>query len=332
MKVSELGEFGLIDLLAEIAGATAGESLLIGIGDDAACWRTAAGLQLATSDSLVQGVHFTLEDTTWQELGWKALAVNLSDIAAMGGTPQHALVSLGLPPHTEVEGVTGLYRGMAELARYHGVSIAGGDMVEAPVVVINLSLIGAAAAEDGIMTRSAAARGDRIAVSGSLGASAAWLAMAGRGLDPDGESAAALRKAHLHPEPRVAEGQALARLGVKAAIDISDGLLADLGQICRASGVGARLLAAEVPIHPAVKEHFGHDALGLALGGGEDYELLFTADEATMERVKLELACPLTVIGEIVERPQRVAVLDDSGNELNIEGRGWEHFGRGKSL
>lgn len=141
MKVSELGEFGLIELLAKIVGRTWGD-VLIGIGDDAACWRTEASIQLATSDALIQDVHFTLSTTTWRELGWKALAVNLSDIAAMGGLPQYALVSLGLPGDTEVESVTELYEGMAELTGLFNVAVVGGDVVASPIVVLSIAVVG----------------------------------------------------------------------------------------------------------------------------------------------------------------------------------------------
>ena len=155
MNVSDLGEFGLIELLAKIVGPAESKSVLIGIGDDAACWRTEASTQLATTDSLIQDVHFTLSTTTWRELGWKALAVSLSDIAAMGGQPQYAMVSLGLPGDTEIASIAELYEGMAELARLFDVSIVGGDSVEAPVVMLSLVVIGKAQETQNVLTRSA---------------------------------------------------------------------------------------------------------------------------------------------------------------------------------
>ncbi len=169
MNVSDLGEFGLIELLAKIVGQAESKSVLIGIGDDAACWRAEASTQLATTDSLIQDIHFTLSTTTWRELGWKALAISLSDIAAMGGLPQYALVSLGLPGDTEVASIAELYEGMAELARLFDVSIVGGDSVEAPVVMLSLVVIGKAQESQTILTRSAAAPGDLIAVTGLSG-------------------------------------------------------------------------------------------------------------------------------------------------------------------
>jgi len=333
VKVSELGEFGLIELLAEIGEQTKGKSVLIGIGDDAACWRSEASTQIATSDSLIQDVHFALNNTTWRELGWKALAVNLSDIAAMGGLPQYALVSLGLPGDTEVARVAELYEGMAELARLFDVSIVGGDSVEAPVVVLSLAVVGKAQETRSILTRSAAAPGDRIAVTGYLGASAAGLAILKEGLElyqKDEKTASTLKEAHLKPYPRIVEGQALTHHGIKAAIDLSDGLVSDLIKLCRASGVGARLFTNQIPVHPMVRNSFGDDALMLALSGGEDYELLFTAKGEVIDKVRGAIPCPVTVVGEIVAEPKMVKVIDEHGNELRLEREGWEHFAKGR--
>jgi thiamine-monophosphate kinase len=325
MKVSELGEFGLIELFAEIAAKSSGEALLVDIGDDAASWRTEAAIQLATTDALIQDVHFTLSTITWRELGWKALAVNLSDIAAMGGVPKYALVSLGLPGDTEVEHAAQLYEGMVELARRYDVAIAGGNIVAAPLVVLSLAVIGSAPSD--VLTRSAAAPGDQIAVTGHLGTSGAGLAMLKKGLQFDEETTTYLREAHLKPHPRIVEGQILARSGVRATIDLSDGLVSDLAKLCKASRVGAQLRMAKIPIHPLVSAAFEQDCLNLALSGGEDYELLFTGRVEVMDRVKGLVPCPLSVIGEIVnEEPGRVRLLDEHGQEIGVEGGGWEHF------
>jgi thiamine-monophosphate kinase len=333
MKVSELGEFGLIELLAKIVGQPKGKQVLIGIGDDAACWRTGASTQIVTSDSLIQDVHFSLSTTTWRELGWKALAVSLSDIAAMGGLPQYALVSLGLPGDTEVASVAELYEGIEELARFFDVSIVGGDSVGAPVVMVSLAVVGKAEKNLSVLTRSAAAPGELIAVTGYLGTSAAGLAMLQGVLElhlKDEETAGQLKEAHLRPYPRVVEGQALACHGVEAAIDLSDGLVGDLGRLCKASGVGARLFTSQIPVHPLVRNSFGGDAIQLALSGGEDYELLFTARSEVIERVRGAIACPVTVIGETVAKPEMVKVIDEHGNELSVEKAGWEHFAKGR--
>jgi thiamine-monophosphate kinase len=252
--------------------------------------------------------------------------VNLSDIAAMGGRPQYALVSLGLPADTEVKRVTELYEGMADAAQLFDVAIAGGDVVAAPLVVLSLALVGTTQSGQ-ILTRQAAAPGDRIAVTGYLGASAAGLAMLQMGLELDEETAATLREAHLKPYPRVAEGQILARHGVRAAIDLSDGLVSDLGRLCKASGVGAHLFFERIPVHPLVRHSFGEDAMDLALSGGEDYELLFTARVEVIDELVGLMLCPVTVIGEIVEaEPGLVRLFDEHGNEVKLEKEGWEHF------
>jgi len=318
-----LGEFGLIDLLAKMA-AGGDEQLLVGIGDDAAAWKGDTSIQLATVDSLIQGVHFPTEIASWQEIGWKSLAVNLSDIAAMGGTPRYALVSLALPPDTEVDDVTILYTGMLELAKKYKVTIVGGDTSNAPMVIINVTLLGASP-QNKILTRSSAKPGDLIAVTGHLGAAAAGLEMLTRKLKFAPQATARFRQAFFKPTPRIAEGQLLLEQGVKTAIDISDGLLADLNQICKASKVGAKIDAGRVPVEPLVKVSFGKQALELALAGGEDYELLFTAGAEIMEKVKQAAACPVTVIGEITAN-KGVTVVDGKGKPLKISKAGWEHF------
>lgn len=334
MKLSELGEFGLIDLLAKMAHAgqdkqaAPWQKLLVGIGDDAAAWYGDASIELATVDSLIQGVHFTPDITTWHELGWKALAIGLSDIAAMGGVPKYALVSLGLPDNTEVADVTELFRGMIELGQHFTVAIAGGDTSSAPLVTLNTTVFGSTR-EQGqhILTRSAARASERVAVTGYLGAAAAGLEMLKKQLPLDREASASCRQAFLRPYPRVAEGQLLVSLGVKAAIDISDGLIADLSHICQASKVGARIEVDLVPVHPAVKNNFGDKSLEMALSGGEDYELLFTASNEVIDRVRNQASCPITVIGDVVaDKMGKVTLVDRRGKPFKPAKTGWQHF------
>jgi thiamine-monophosphate kinase len=334
MKLSELGEFGLIELLAKIAGgvqdrqATPWQQLLVGIGDDAAAWQPDARVELATTDSLIQGVHFNLETTTWQELGWKSLAIGLSDIAAMGGTPRYALVSISLPRDTRVEDVSELYRGMVELGQQFGVAIVGGDTSSAPLVILNTTIFGSALGQTKkLLTRSAVRAGEKIAVTGYLGGAAAGLEMLTRNIKLNRQDNDTLRRAFLKPNPRVAEGQILVQQGVEAAIDISDGLISDLSHICQASGVGARLEVNLVPIHPTVKKNFKDKSLEMALSGGEDYELLFTASNEVIERVRKAVKCPVTVIGEITaDKMSRVILIDKQGKPYKPARTGWQHF------
>jgi len=320
-----LGEFGLIDLLAKMASGQ-DERLIIGIGDDAAAWQGDASIQLATVDSFIQDVHYPSGIVPWQEVGGKALAVNLSDIAAMGGLPRYALVSLALPPETELDDVTALYTGMLELAKKYGVTIVGGDISNAPLVVISITVLGSSPQKQ-ILTRSSAKPGELIAVTGYLGAAAAGLEMLTKKLKLDPPATTRFKQAFLHPTPRLAEGQLLLEQGVKTAIDISDGLLADLNQICKASKVSAKVEADRVPVEPLVKASFGKQALELALAGGEDYELLFTAGVEVIEKVKQAASCPVTVIGKITAG-KGVTAVDRQGKPLDVGKAGWEHFTR----
>ncbi len=332
MKVSELGEFGLIKLLADIVNKSKNardaswQQLLIGIGDDAAAWKGDSSIQLATTDSLVQDTHFDLNITGWEELGWKAVAVNLSDIAAMGGVPKYALISLALPGELETDCVSSLYQGMVQIANQFGVAIVGGNIASASKTVINVTVLGSLESKSPL-TRSAALLGDQIAVTGYLGLSAAGLRMLKQKLNFDAETSRILRQAHLKPMPRVNEGQILLQQGVKAAIDISDGLLADLTHIRKASKVSAKIKEDLVPIHPVVRANFKLDCQQLALSGGEDYELLFTASSEIVDRVKQAVTCPVTVIGEITEgTPGQVTVVDAAGKSVPWQQAGWEHF------
>ncbi len=338
MKVSELGEFGLIDILAKTShntaarGTTASQKLILGIGDDAAAWYGDDSIQLATTDSLIEGVHFSLDTISWEELGWKSLAVNLSDIAAMGGLPLYALISLALPGNTEVDDVVNLYKGMAELAQKFDVEIIGGDTCSSPIVAINITVFGSTGdRKKQILTRSAAKVGDKIAVTGYLGGAATCLEMLSKKMPLASDTATVLKKAFLKPYPRVNEGQLLVENGVKTAIDISDGLIADCGHICRISNVSARIEIDRIPVLPAVWDNFGDNAIEMALSGGEDYELLFTAEDSIIEKIKEAASCSVTVIGEITaDKTSEVTLVDNNGNPINLPQKGWEHFTTGK--
>jgi thiamine-monophosphate kinase len=332
MRLSELGEFGLINLIRkssaryENSGRTPWQEVLVGIGDDAAAWQSDNHIQLATTDTLVQDVHFDLDTISWEELGWKALAVNLSDIAAMGGIPKYALLSLALPSEVEVEDISKFIDSMMHLAKEFEVAIIGGNVAASPNVVITLTIIGSSKGKN-LLKRSTASFGEQIAVTGYLGSSAAGLEMLKGKAISNPKISNFLRRVHFKPMPKVKEGQILIEQGVKTAIDISDGLVADLDHICESSKVNAKINIRQVPIHPAVIANFPNYQ-ELALCGGEDYELLFTADEATIGRVKQALNCPVTVIGAITKEklPTRVTVVDSKGNIIPYNKGGWEHF------
>ena len=332
MKLSELGEFGLIELIQSIADKfknpkyASWQQLLVGIGDDAAAWQNNNYIQLATTDTLVQDIHFNLNTITWEELGWKALAVNLSDIAAMGGIPRYALNSLALPTELEAGDIGKFHNGMMRLADQFEVAIVGGNIVAAPNIVITVTVLGYAKGK-AILRRSTARPGEQIAVTGYLGLSAAGLEMLQRKISLDPKTSNILKQGHLQPIPKVKEGQILVEQGVKTAIDISDGLIADLDHICETSQVSARIKVARLPVHPLVKTNFPNYQQ-LALYGGEDYELLFTADKEIIRQAKQALNCPVTVIGDITDEklPQRVTAVDSKGNIIHYKRGGWEHF------
>ena len=336
MMVSELGEFGLIQLLSEILGpaplAKADCSgLLVDIGDDTAIWRPEDSVELATTDTMVEGVHFRLTTTSWRDLGWKAIAINLSDIAAMGTVPQYALVSLGLSPETEVDSVADLYRGMADICREYGCWVIGGDTVSSPCTMINVTLTGRALGEitypENVLRRSEAKVGDKIAVTGFLGNSGAGLRMLSNNMHLAESTAQSLAQAHNKPTPRVAEGQALVKAGVRAAMDLSDGLMADLPKLCRESRTAARVYIDRLPISPALGEAFGPEALDLALTGGEDYELIFSGSQQALQLASEAFSTPATIIGEMAEgEPGQVTLIDKSGQVVEWPKSGWEHF------
>jgi len=326
VNVGELGEAGLIEVLREDVSRALPEDdrVVAGIGDDAAVWQAAAGLDLATVDTLIEGVHFKYDYTSGEQLGWKALAVNLSDLAAMGAVPRYALVALALPPEVTVERVRLLYRGLLDAAEMFHVSIVGGNLSRAAEVSVTVTLFGNASGET-VMRRDAARIGDAIAVTGQPGSAAAGLATLTEDGIPQESAGDHLREAFLRPYPRVREGQLMLKNGVRCAVDTSDGLAADLGHICRASGVGAKLWWDGLPLDDYVMRTFGPRAMDLVLHGGEDYELLFTGPPDVVEVVRDKLLCPVSIIGEITGA-EEIVIADGKGGQRALEPTGWDHF------
>lgn len=334
MDVAELGEFGLIDrlagLLAERANVETAGRLYVGIGDDAAVWRSDGSAIMATTDTLVADVHFIADRTPWRDLGWKAIAVNVSDIAAMGGTPDFALITLGLPRDTQVERLDELYEGIAEACEAYGVAVAGGDVVRAPELVITIALTGRAeldaSGEPLVLRRDAAQAGDVVAVTGVLGGAAGGL-HALRNSDQS-DATRALIARHLRPQARAAAGPAAVVAGIRCAIDVSDGLMQDLGHVCKASRLAAVVWRDRLPVDPALIDAFGPDeAYRYAATGGEDYELLLTGAQDQIDALARAVDLPVTVIGEMVIDPdQQAKLLDESGRELDVPSAGWDHL------
>lgn len=337
--IGAIGEFPLIELItARIGGSRA--DVLVGAGlDDTAVTRLPNGrLQLATIDSLVSGTHFLLDRFTPDEVGRKAAAINLSDIAAMGGTPTHALAALVAPDSLPSEVALGIVEGLVSELGAWGAELVGGNLARHDGLVLDVALMGETD-DERLLLRSGALPGDAVLVTGDLGSAAAGVAVllaeseSGAGsvaAEPEDRSEVLARQRT--PSPRLDVAPLLGPGGASAAIDVSDGLAADAGHICKRSGVGLRIEAARLPMADATRSvavALGIDALELALCGGEDYELLFTArpdlaDELAA-RVTDATGVAVTVIGSVTAERDRILVRED-GTEGTLAG-GWRHFG-----
>lgn len=328
MDVRDLGEFGLIERLRRGLGEPADDRLLAGIGDDAAVWRTAAGFTVATTDTMVAGVHFLPGAVAWRDVGWKAMAVNVSDIAAMGATPSFALVTLCLPADTPVAQIDELYAGLRECGDAFGVTVAGGDVVSSPVFAITVALCGEAVVRDdgtpALLRRDGARAGDAVAVTGPLGGAAGGLRVLTEGTGRTG-AAERLIARHMRPRPRIDAGRAAVSAGAVCGVDISDGLARDLGHVCAASGLGADLWLARVPLDEALIAVYPDEAPMLAASGGEDYELIVVAPEEVLQRAEVMLGAPLPIVG-VMRAGAGVRVLDAAGREVRLATPGWDHL------
>ncbi|HUV04355.1 MAG TPA: thiamine-phosphate kinase [Armatimonadota bacterium] len=336
MKLSEIGEEALIErIIRENLLPKSGPGLVVGVGDDAAVLdlgSASGALTIVTTDILIEGTHFRLGLTTPYELGWKSVAANISDIAAMGGVPTWTFVALGLRPDTQVGFVDALYRGMTECAGRFGSTLVGGDTSSAEAnSVISVCQIGQV--EPGLVAlRSGARIGDRVLVTGWLGNSRGGLELLLKfGLEEAARLAGWLVSIHLMPVPRIAEGRAAVHTGaVHAMMDISDGLGADLPKLCRASGVGAVVWADKLPVGADLRtaaDSLGADATDLAASGGEDFELLMVVGPEDVGRVVQAVedgtGTRVTEIGEIAEGPVEIVYPDGARKPLK---GGWEHF------
>jgi thiamine-monophosphate kinase len=328
MKLSRLGEFGLIERIRR--RLPTGRGVRIGIGDDAALVVNPSGSSLLTADMLIEGVHFDLKWTSLADLGFKSLAVNLSDIAAMGGVPAYAVLSLGVPANFDSRNVDDFYRGIDALARPSRVAVVGGDLSVAKLLTISVCVIGHPPRRP--IRRAGAAVGEDIYVTGTLGDSALGLKLLQRGGSVlKKELAVHLLSRHRRPIPRLTVGARLGKMRLATAmIDVSDGLLQDLGHICRASGTGAVVNCEDLPLSSAYRAFAGKHDYRCALSGGEDYELLFCARpgcRVAVEKLSRQLQLPITWIGRCVSG-DRVVVRDRSGKATTLAARGHDHFQR----
>src|SRR5438552_10389845 len=332
---SAFTEDEIVGVMRTILGGPA-PGVVLGPGDDAALVDLGRHTGVLTADMLVEGVHFDRDAMAPRDLGFKAISVNVSDVAAMGGSPRFAVVSLALTADVDAGWVVELYGGLREAAGEYGMSVVGGDTSRAPVVVLSVAVTGEVAVGRAV-TRSGARPGDRLAVTGTLGGSAAGLRLLR--VDPRrirgaaaAERARGLIASHVRPLARAGEGQTLAQAGATAMIDVSDGLTLDLARLCRASGAAAAVRLASVPVTPGLDELrglLGADPLELALGGGEDYELLVALPGDAFEPARALLAerfgTPLTDIGEL-RAGEGIVAIEPDGAERPLATTGWDHF------
>ena len=326
MKLSRLGEFALIERIRR--STPSGRGVLLGIGDDAAWVESRCGSILITSDLLIQDIHFKLEWTSLFALGHKALAVNLSDIAAMGGKPAYLILTLGIPLDFDSSQVAEFYRGIHLLCSKTGVVLVGGDTNIAQTFIISVCVIGHAVYPP--VTRSGAQIGNDIYVTGTVGDSSLGLKLLQSGRVASNRGFAGyLVSRHRRPTARVIIGEMIARKRLATAmIDISDGLLQDLGHICKTSGVGAEIWLDKLPLSRAYRALAGKDTVQHALNGGEDYELLFCArprDRTRLQGLSKHAKVPITLIGKCVA-DAGITVLDNSGKAVAIARKGYDHF------
>jgi thiamine-monophosphate kinase len=316
----DLTEDALLQAIRRVLSG-AGPEVLVGVGDDAAVLRPTGGELVITTDVLVEDVHFRRGSTAARDLGYKAIVVNVSDIAAMGASPRAAVCALTLPKDTEASWVMELFGGMREACDEYALWLVGGDLSGGREMSIAITVTGEVAPGRAVL-RSGARVGDLVAVTGALGGSAAGLRLTKMRKSPTDAERALIRR-HLRPPARVGEAGVLAGHGATAMIDVSDGLALDLTRVCRASGVGARLALVDVPIDREA-------SLEDALGGGEDYELLvMLPDVGSFEGARAELAdafgVALTGIGTVVVGEGVTAVGLD-GVERPLDPAGWDHF------
>ncbi len=332
------GEFELIALLTR--GLPSHSDVISGVGDDCAILDTGGNrLLLATCDSQVEGVHFTFQTPNPEDIGRKALAINISDIAAMGGEPRYALISLILPLRQSIEIIERVYAGLRQEAEQFAIAIVGGNISGAgkgEQLVIDITLLGSIERGHALM-RSGARIGDTLFVTGSLGDAAAGLYTI---LHPDNaypsEARDALRSVHRVPRPRVREGRILSQLGsgtVTAMIDISDGLSGDLHHLCERSNVGARIDTVQVPLSQelcTIASVAAHDPLDWALHGGEDYELLFSVspgkEDFVFEALQSATGTSITPIGKLCPAEEGIKLVWPGGQEEALVPGSWDHL------
>jgi thiamine-monophosphate kinase len=312
-RLRDVGEHAWLErLIARLGRVADGGRVVVGPGDDAAVVRAARRPLLLTTDTLVEDVHFRSTWATPRALGRRAFAVNASDLAAMGGVPRFALLSFEVPPEMPVARLDALTAGFAAAARRAGARLVGGNLARGPHLAVTVALIGEAPGR--IVTRAGARAGDLLYVTGALGAAGLAVGRGRLAVAPD----------------RVAAGVALARVA-SAMIDVSDGLVQDVGHVCRASGVGATVELGRLPVARPCRRALGPRAAEFAATAGEDYELVVAVPRRRERRLLAlapHLGCTVTRIGRFDRGPARVRVLGPAGRVVAVGRPGFDHFRR----
>ena len=333
MELKQIGEFGFINKISR-GCLIRPDNIIRAIGDDAAAFTVASDqVSLITTDLLVERIHFIRKSISGFDLGYKSLAVNLSDIAAMGGEAREAFVSIGIPLTCPLDYLEAVYDGMKHLAAKFDVNILGGDTTRSEVDLIINVVVHGTAEKNRLLRRDAAEPGDIIFSTGNLGDSKAGLHLILNNLPVDSTEMQALYRAHVLPQPHLREGRFLAgQSGIRAAIDVSDGLSSDIGHIAEQSVVGATIYAPQLPVSDSLQKFcaaYGFDPLEYALGGGEDYILLCTAApknaDDIAQKFQSQFKRPLFRIGKTTAERQ-LEVVYANGTSRAISPRGWDHF------
>jgi thiamine-monophosphate kinase len=326
--VKDISEFDIINRLEKVLinnlSMTLPKDIKMSIGDDSAVITTDNGLQVISTDALVENVHFIYAQIPMADLGWKSIAVNYSDIAAMGCEPVASVVTLGLKPDQKIEDIEDLYLGFSKIINEYGGSLIGGDIVKSDTFFISITVIGKTNTGN-TLTRANAIPGDVIAVTGHLGNSSAGYKLI-NGNNAKNDINLEFIKAHNQPIPRIIEGITALECGITTGMDISDGLIKDLTKICVASDVAAEIYVDDIPVSNNLKTLFPDTWLDLVLGGGEDYELLLIGNRNLIQNINKREGIDLSIIGSIHEGNSKVSVYNQKKEILDINLTGWDHF------
>lgn len=323
-------EDDVVAALRDLAGAPGGRKIVLGIGDDAAVWRPSRShVSVMTTDALVERVHFSREHFSLEQIGHRALASNLSDVAAMGARPVLATVALGVPPDLDADGILALYRGMDALAKRYGTAIAGGDLIRSAALLLSITIVGEVRPSN-LKRRDGGRAGDVLAVTGPLGASRAGFDALARPDVLDGALAQSALAKHRTPEPLVREGRWLAASrSVHAMMDLSDGIARDVRRLAAASGLAATLR--HIPAAPAARrmaEATGADWVQYACEAGEDFELLVAVAPRALrhltQRFEDRFGRTLYAVGALHEGSG--VSLQNADGERPLVAAGWDHF------